>query len=270
MEATMIRKSIAFFVVLCCSCGGSTEDDASSTGGGGGAAGSAGAGGSGGSGECNGYTPQASAAELAKTPRINADSELLAIETAGTFVAEDALYDRILAELSQIFIVDPSVSAIRVLSPNTGSLIVIFDDTGWAQYQAGSYHGWDCANQAYGATDQGGLGSLKGTVLDFGGKRLNSALLVTEYGSFESVLGAESNALTGDGSDVCLEIQGDSHYFIFDAADGDCPAGCTVHYYSAFVADPGPVVTALGTYDPAQDPNPPTWYTDLADCRTRL
>jgi hypothetical protein len=268
----MVRKLIVLVALACSACGGSSEEGAGGSGGaagGGGAAGSGG--GSGGAGACSGYSPQASAAELAKTPRINADSELLAIETADTFVAEDALYDRILAELSQIFIVDPSASGIHVFSPeNTGSMIVSFDPDGWAQYQAGSYHGWDCANQAYGASDQGGLGSIQAVTLDFGGKRLNAKLLANEYASFDHVLATEPNMMGGDASDICLEIQGQTHYFIFDTAGGDCPAGCTEHYYSAFSADPGPVVTALGNYDPSQDPTAPGWYDSLLDCRSRL
>lgn len=218
-----------------------------------------------------GYTPQATAQELAKSPRKNATSELLAIETTNSFVASDALYDRLVAELSQIFILDPSVSAISAFSPtNTGSIIVMFDAAGWADYQAAAYHKWDCLNQAYGAVDQGALGSIQGTVLAFGGKRLNGELLAKEYASLSGIASADPNTLGGDASDVCLEIKGDTHWFIFDAAGGDCPAGCTTHYYSAFSAAPGLVVTVLGSYDPSTDVTAPKWFDDLADCRTRL
>jgi hypothetical protein len=258
--------------LACLACGGSTDDSAPSGGGTGGATGGTGGkSATGGNGGCTGYTAQATPAELAKTPRQNATAELLAIETAATFVADDALYDRLIAELSQIYIVDPSVSAISAFSPeNNGSLIVRFDDTAWSEYQVGSYHAWDCPNQAYGASVQGGLESIHGAGVDFGGKRLNTTLAAKEYSALSGIANAGPNSLLGDASDVCLEIQGDTHYFIFDTAGGDCPAGCTEHYYSAFSAAPGPVVQALGKYDSAQDPVAPAWYDDLADCRTRL
>lgn len=269
--------AIALASLASTACGGSTEDSASPGGGSGGTGATAGTGGSGGGGAtggnggCAAYAAQATPAELAKTPRVNATAELLAIETSGSFLADDALYDRLIAELSQIYILDPSVSAISAFSPeNNGSLILMFDDPGWTEYQAGSYHAWDCPNQAYGAVDQGGLGSIKATVLDFGGKRMNMLLLSKEYAALANVTAADPNTMGGDASDVCLEIQGDTHYFIFDTAGGDCPAGCTEHYYSAFSAAPGPTVQALGNYDPAVNTVAPKWFDDLTDCRTRL
>ena len=65
-------------------------------------------------------------------------------------------------------------------------------------------------------------------------------------------------------------MQGDQHFYIYDKAGGDCPAGCTEHQYYGFQVAPGAVVTALGVFDPALPTPEPAWFGKLTDCQKRL
>src|SRR5262245_35283507 len=130
-------------VVLMVGCGGESESENSKSTGGssgtgasggtsgpGGTSGSGGTPGSGGtSGACAGYVPQATPSEIAKTPRANADAELLALETSGAFLAPDALYERVSAELPQMPTLEPKVAGIKPFNSElTLDLNIGFDD----------------------------------------------------------------------------------------------------------------------------------------------
>jgi hypothetical protein len=274
-----------FTLSLCVACGAASDHDGaggsggsgvagtSGSGGGstGGSSGSAGSGGS--SGECAGFVPKASPAEVASTPRPAAAAEALAIETSGEFVAPAALYERVVSELSKIVAVDPSMAGIAPMSEAMSNRIIVgFDDPGFQRYQAGSYDAWACPNQAYAATEIAtiGSGTLKYVTIAFGPKRYNTPLLASEYAGLPNITSASADSLIGDGSDVCLEIQGSTHFYIFDRAGGDCPAGCTEHLYTAFELPEGGAVQPLGSFDPALPAAPPEWFSRLMDCRTRL
>jgi hypothetical protein len=90
-----------------------------------------------------------------------------------------------------------------------------------------------------------------------------------EYGALSGITGAEPN-LGGDAPDVCLEVQGDQHFYIYDQADGDCPAGCIEHRYFGFEAGPEGSITALGVFDPSQPDPEPAWFGKLSACREWL
>ena len=293
------------FAVLCTvACGGNVSGDAGNSGGGGGTSGGAadsgrsdggnvGGGASGGSGgasgggqggksghgghggdACETYKLQATPAELSKTPRPDADAEILALEAANTFIAPDALYNRIASERASIVASEPAVGAVHprttVYRPNP--LRVEFSPSGWQAVAAGTYNEWNCPNQAYGAVPT--LNTQWEFVnLEFGGKRFHSVLLGKEYTALPNVTKSYQDTYFYDGPDVCLEIQGDQHFYIFDDASNDCPSGCMYHRYFGFhVATAGGAVTKLGTYvyDTHVASTEPEWFTKLVDCRARL
>jgi len=262
-------------------CGGSTDSGSPNSGGAGGSGGAGATGGSGGggaigggggtSGACAGFVPKASADEVAKTPRADEAAEVLAIETSNEFVAPDALYQRIVGELAAIGAAEPVVAGIGPFSSmSSNSIILGLSAAGYQSYQSGTYTAWDCPNQAYGMTQIQDVGSLQYVTIAFGQKRYNTPLLAAEYASLPEVTSVEPNMLVGDGPDVCLEVQGDTHFYIFDKAGGDCPAGCTEHAYYGFEVSAAGQVKSLGTFDPALPTPEPAWFTSLTDCRTRL
>lgn len=248
------RREISAACCLClslASCGGATSDSSA--------------------GACAGYAPQATAAEIAKTPRADSNAEILALETAGTFTANDALYDRVSGELAAIAVLEPAVASIRPLSAVSRSdLAVTLDGEGFKSWTDGTYHAWDCANAAYGATVTASPLVPSVVSVRFGSKRYQPGPLAKEYAALAHVTAAQPDYGTTDGPDVCLQIDGDTHHYVFDQAGGDCPAGCTTHQYFGFEAKPGGVVTAQGSWTSASPMPEPAWYTQAADCRSRL
>jgi hypothetical protein len=230
--------------------------------------------GDGGGSACAGYAPQATPAEISKTPRPDADAEILAIEAANTFVAPDALYNRIASERSDIIAAEPVVGNLhpRTIVYRPNPLRVELSPGGWQAVATGTYNEWNCPNQAYGAAPTLNT-QWEFVTLEFGGKRFHSVLLGKEYTALPNVTKSYQDTYFYDGPDVCLEIQGDQHFYIFDDASNDCPSGCMYHRYFGFqVETAGSAVTKLGTYvyDTHLPPNEPAWFTQLADCRARL
>lgn len=220
---------------------------------------------------CNAYIPQALPHAVANTPRKNEVAEILALEASGQFVTPDSLYERVMIELVAIEKADPSVVGLKPLSPQTqSSYLIIFDEVGWGAYQAGNYHAWDCQNLAYGMkTTEVVSDRLKIAELNFGNKRFNLPLFIKEYSALPNIRDVTPNQ-SGDGSDVCLEVQGDVHFYIYDRASGDCLAGCTQHLYTAFRVTADALVTKLGTFAPGSGLTPPNWFNQLLDCRNYL
>jgi len=105
--------------------------------------------------------------------------------------------------------------------------------------------------------------------LDFEG-RYNLSLLINEYRKLPNVAWVEPAYLTvGDSSDVCLSIENDIHYYIFDFGSGDCPAGCTNHTYCGYSIDYSGQITELGTYETGAT-KPPLWFENLSNCKKWL
>lgn len=212
---------------------------------------------------CEGYTALASPSEIARTPRDDFSAEVLTIEAYETFLAGDARYERIAAELDAIGKLEPATRYIRPLSLAwTDMLLVRLTDSS----DAAMRETLDCPNRAYGGKI---VDVVSQTVhVDFGGRRFNSELLSQAYESLANVENAHGETWLGDGADVCIEVQGDEHFYIFDEASGDCPAGCINHFYYGFSASPNSAVASIGTYD-TQQPEP-AWYSKLLECRQAL
>ncbi|HXE96889.1 MAG TPA: hypothetical protein VN642_10815 [Dongiaceae bacterium] len=203
------------------------------------------------------------------------DAETLAIEATGALTAPQVVYDRVGGELAIIRSAHPDVSKI-VAQPSwvPQNLLVGFDATGAAEVLDGTYTAWNDANARYGVT-QVGKNQLTGSggyaLLDFGGRFINIPLLAKEYAKLPHVTSAAPNGIVGDGNDVCLEISGDTHFFIFDAGSGDCPAGCINHVYRGFSVDGSGTIADLGTWQvPSPGVPPPQWFQDLSSCRNWL
>jgi len=218
--------------------------------------------------DCTGYAPQATAAEIALTPRENGFAEILALEASSTLVAPEDLYVRVAGELDVIFSAEPVT---RMCKPRSEVPIddvrVDFTEAGWKKVVAGDYHAWDCANAAYGGTPA--LNSQwHFATLSFGDKVYRGELLEQEYEALPEASAMRDTYFLDD-RDACLEVHGDEHFYIFDDATGDCPSGCMYHHYIGYQASPGSAPTRLGSFDRDQDPEP-EWFTKLTDCRSRL
>jgi len=138
-----------------------------------------------------------------------------------------------------------------------------FDRQGSAAVMAGTYTDWDCPNELYGVSSlEPFLRFVEFFVLHYT-HRLNIPLLGTEYAALPHVMSVGPSAFAGDGNDVCASFDGDTFSYVFDAADGDCPAGCIEHTYSGFSTSASGEITSLGTWTKG-DGDPPSWCTSGA------
>ncbi len=249
---------------------GGTGPVAGAGGSGGASGGDAGGFGGGGAVDCTGFSPKASPSDIAQSPRANPVAEILAFETQGTLVAVDSLYQRLDEELTQIVAAEPGLAAMMPISSvySGKPLRLQFDPSGWASVSSGEYTGWECPNQAYSGSATLNL-QWSFAEVSFSGKRFHAGLIAAEYAPLPHVTSSMVDTYAYDGPDLCLEIKGDEHFYIFDQASGDCPAGCMYHDYTGFSANAGALVVKLGTYNPKAGAEP-AWFTQLADCRTRL
>ncbi|MCL5994871.1 MAG: hypothetical protein M1546_02305 [Chloroflexi bacterium] len=76
--------------------------------------------------------------------------------------------------------------------------------------------------------------------------------------------------MIGNGSDVCLSITGETYFYVFDAASGACPEGCTEHAYWGFSTNAQGRITLLGNWEQESGISEPAWLKDLAECRKWL
>lgn len=218
--------------------------------------------------DCTDYMGTATPEQVAMTPRENAEAELLAIEASEEIVAPTALYERAVSDLELIRADDPELNAVEARARwAVDELLVTLDEDSDAALMKGTYEDWDCVNEYYGVTEVIPQGFLFSHVLEFEG-RFNIPLLAPDYEAIETITSTEASLSGGDGSDVCMSVDGDLHTYVFDGARGDCPAGCTEHVYTGYTVDGRGELQLLGVWapDPEARPNPPRWYTAAEAC----
>lgn len=245
-------------------CGGNVHESSGGGGTGGEATGGGGSsGGATGSGgyvdPCADYKGLATSEEMAPSPYLDAEAEILAIEASGKFVAPKDVYQRIHDDLASIRAADATVAGILGTPAwPADQLLVSFDSTGAEELGQHLYTAWDCPNGLYFVTkkDEVGTGEM---VLTFG-HLFDIQMLAAEYAKLVYVTAAEPKYTGGDGDDVCAALGADglSYTYIFDHGTGDCPAGCTEHVYYGYQTD-GAKVTSLGSFT-NNDPSP-AWFT---------
>lgn len=211
--------------------------------------------------------------QIAQTPKPNAEVEVLTLEATGAFIAPQEVYDRVDRELASIRSAYQDVSNI-VARPSwpPQNLLITFDSTGAAEVLDYTYTAWNGANELYGVTliEKSQLSSGGFARLNFRGS-FNLPLLAQEYAKLPHVTYAGTEGIVGDGNDVCLQISGDTHSFIFDAGSGDCPAGCIDHAYWGFSVDNLGSISVLGTWQNRSSGVPmPQWFQNLSSCRNWL
>jgi hypothetical protein len=212
----------------------------------------------------------ASEAELASTPRANANLELLALKLSpGKVVADEATYQRVVRDVAAIRAKDPSLAKISFFAHDDGQTIglVVPVETA-AQMEAGTYHAWDCLNATYSAmlpVEVIRIGSSATAFVYFELRGLYATkLLAAEYAKLPGITSAEGATFGGDGPTICATAGPSTWHYVFDDASGDCPAGCIDHVLRHFATEPAGAVTELGRWS-TQDGSPrPSWATELA------
>lgn len=220
----------------------------------------------GGAATCEDYEGAATPDQVAMTPREDEEAELLTLEATEQVVAPEATYLRVLTDLDAIRELAPDLEEITArASYDPSALLLEVDDATADLIQDGTYDAWECPNTLYRVSeiDTELLPALPFVVLTFEG-RFYIPALVPDYTELEGVISAEPDGVVGDGNDVCLSIEGETHTYVFDEASGDCPAGCIDHTYWGFEVDPEGNVTALGMF--SNEDVEPGWFADLDEC----
>lgn len=186
------------------------------------------------SGPCPGFALVGTREEIASTPRANPEAELQAIHLDGTFVASQATYDRIVADMGA----SPSIDSMPIERYNEANMdgfaFVVYAknaDT-LADMESGAYTAWNCLNNYYGPTTFVITPPLiidPSHMIELHVKGIyNLPLLAGLYQSLPGVAGV--NPYLGgppwDGPSMCTTRNGDAYQYLVRDAYGDCLSGC--------------------------------------------
>lgn len=202
--------------------------------------------------------------DTSATPRANPVAEVLALEASGEFIAPEALYQRVDAELTGLragFTDIPLAPCLNV------GLIVGFTQSAGDAVRNGEYDAWNPLNEKLRGSVDRFLATGHALLVFDGVYNVNN--LADAYGSLPGVESANGNSFAGDGSDTCLAIRNELHYYIVDSASGDCPAGCINHEYNGYEVDASGNIRHLGSYIRGEG-QAPDWFEELEDCRAFL
>jgi hypothetical protein len=212
----------------------------------------------------------ASASELAATPRANTNLELLALKLSpGKLVADEATYQRVVRDVTAIRAAHAELAAISYFTYSDGRTLGLELPTATAdQIEAGTYHAWDCLNATYGAKAPFEIIRLGSSPTAFLYLELEGIYamdqLAKEYAKLPGVTGADGNAVGGDGPTICATGGPSTWHLVFDAASGDCPAGCIDHAFRHFTTEPDGAIAEVASWNSKSGTPRPVWVTELA------
>ena len=208
-----------------------------------------------------------SAAQIASTPRADADLEMLALMMKPGYVADGSVYDRVVRDVGAIRAENAAVADLHVREPYPQKLRIFADRATALSMQAGAYHAWDCHDAFWRATDQHDYsfatdGSAGSTTLAFVGFYAIDRV-ARLYKNLPGVFQVQVSSMVGDGPTLFGWIDGDTFHYAFDQAGGDCPAGCTTHHVWHYTSTPDGSnalveVIDVGAYGL---PTPPPWFS---------
>jgi hypothetical protein len=140
-------------------------------------------------------------------------------------------------------------------------------DTG-DRMQSGAYVHWDCLNTTFGAVapfEYIRIGSAEHVFVFFKLKGIYAVdLLAREYGRLPDIAMASGNNIGGDGPTICVTPGTDTWQFVFDAASGDCPAGCIDHFYTHFTTRADGTTAQLEEWNGTIGMPVPSWVATYA------
>jgi len=88
--------------------------------------------------------------ELGQTPRADENLELLALAHSDGVVADQAIYDRIVRDVSAMRALEPAIANIGYFARyEPRKLLLEVSEATFSRMQQGDYSAWDCLNSAY-------------------------------------------------------------------------------------------------------------------------
>jgi hypothetical protein len=208
--------------------------------------------------------------ELASTPRADTNLELLALRLSpGRVVADQAIYDRVVRDVSAIRTQRPDLATISYFPAYDGKTIDLTVDVDTAErMKSGTYTPWNCLNTRLGAVmpfEYTRIGNADNEFVFAGVKGIYAIDVVApEYGRLPGVTNTDDDNVGGDGPTICVTSGPDTWHYVFDAASGDCPAGCIDHAYSHFTTDTVGTVIQLEEWSSTSSGSAPAWVAQFA------
>ncbi|MEM8947555.1 MAG: hypothetical protein AAGD11_20445 [Planctomycetota bacterium] len=151
------------------------------------------------------------------------EADLLAVEVTGQLLPSEALAEQIQGDLAVIRNTYPAFADIRVRPYwMPGELLVGLQPTAFAQYENGTFTGFDPLFASLGVPDIQAYSFQPTLVLDFG-RVYHGERLAELFDNIDGVRYAEPNYLIGDGDDI---VAGPNRTYTLSRGSGDCPAGC--------------------------------------------
>lgn len=200
---------------------------------------------------------------LCASPRPDADAEWLVIEATGHFVADQALYERVHQDLVTIRTARPELARITAVMSIRGGVLAAGDPQVVLDTPE-----FDCFLRTYrGHVTYAWSPPVPWLAVEFE-PAMDVNQLLPQLLQLPGIGLAEVGGFI-DTPDLCLSFTGDTATYIFDAAGGDCPSGCTTHTFSGFTSEADGGVTALGDWTPGTAPTP-GWYRDASRCWIHL
>jgi hypothetical protein len=174
-------------------------------------------------------TAQAQPTDIWNNPQ--AEAEYLALEIRGQLRPDLTLAAQIKSDLAAIRTAYPQYADIRVLpSWMPSETLVGLTDSAFADYTAGTFHGFDPIYADLGVPSSTVHNFSKWLHLKFNqmyhGQRLSEL-----FDPVEGVRYADPNGIIGDGNDIVARA---NHTYTLSRGSGDCPAGCISHQYFDF------------------------------------
>lgn len=207
-------------------------------------------------------------AELAATPRLDAEAEWLAIAVDGTFAASRDTYERVRSDLAAIRERLPVAERVRA-STRVNRINFLVDEPTHAAMIAGTYDAWDCLHARYGweltSNESSGFGVPPTYVVSGAlAGRLDHAAITALYNGLPGVANASFGSPT-DGSGLCVTRDAsDSLHYVFVEGSGDCESGCLQRAYTHVTTAPDGLIELAGETSP-RDTTLPDWVAQYAD-----
>jgi hypothetical protein len=207
--------------------------------------------------------------------RDDREAETLALEATRSFIADDQLYETVRTDLMALRATfDDELLAIDPEPCWYASMRLEFDATVDAQaFRDGSYYYYTGLNERFGVSDvrvyEGSRGATTVTLHFRRNYWMPTLWQIYADAGLPGLYQASYSGVTGDGPDLCLELDGEDRYYLFDDASGDCFVGCGSHQYSGYRVDRSGNLEHLGTHDRRDEVQPP-WFMALEVCREFL
>jgi hypothetical protein len=161
-------------------------------------------------------------AEVARTPRTDENLELLALALSDGITAEQAIYERLLRDITAIREMKTPLKSVTYRPQHDGRTLVLrFSETAAAMFAQRRYPFWDCVNQHY------GFESAHGISPDLVKLRLKGIYdlekIAGAYARVPGVVSVRPDHLTStdDGATILVKREADVWHYIFRTERGD-------------------------------------------------